>query len=128
MSLVTTYFLASDGNLYEATLRGDNWFLCFDDDDPPELVIKGGEGQSNQRAREIAARLLDIVGINADLLTGPHRSGRIFNGKSARSFAFFLDINEPIPVALLPEGSKPAKPRGDYCVELCGGVWKKPKG
>jgi hypothetical protein len=35
---------AVDGKLYrDPVLRGDGWFLCFDDDDPPELVVKKGQ-------------------------------------------------------------------------------------
>ena len=45
MSLVGTYVRATDGNLYEdPVLRGDGWFVCFDDDDPPELVLDRAKG------------------------------------------------------------------------------------
>lgn len=47
MSLIPTYVRASDGRWYEdPTLaasedwRERKWFLCFDDDDPPELVVR----------------------------------------------------------------------------------------
>lgn len=40
MSLVSTYVRATDGYFYQdPVLSGDGWFVCFDDDDPPELVI-----------------------------------------------------------------------------------------
>lgn len=43
MSLVSTYVRAVDGKLYRnPVIRGDGWFLCFDDDDPPELVVEVG--------------------------------------------------------------------------------------
>jgi hypothetical protein len=48
MSLVATYVLATDGRYYEDPTIYDtehwppNWFLCFDDDDPPELVVRKG--------------------------------------------------------------------------------------
>jgi hypothetical protein len=44
MSLVSTWVRAVDGKLYrDPVFRGDGWFLCFDDDDPPELVVRAGQ-------------------------------------------------------------------------------------
>lgn len=44
MSLVSTYVRAIDGKLYRnPVLRGEGWFLCFDDDEPPELVVLRGQ-------------------------------------------------------------------------------------
>ena len=44
MSLVSTYVRAVDGKLYRnPVLRGKGWFLCFDDDEPPELVVLRGQ-------------------------------------------------------------------------------------
>lgn len=41
MSLVPTFVQCADGNYYkELVYRGKGWFICFDDDDPVELVIK----------------------------------------------------------------------------------------
>jgi hypothetical protein len=43
MSLVSTYVRAADGDLYRNPVLADEtngWYLCFDDDDPPELVWK----------------------------------------------------------------------------------------
>ncbi len=43
MSLVGTYVRAEDGQLYRGpVIYGDGWFVCFDDDDPPELVVFEG--------------------------------------------------------------------------------------
>lgn len=40
MSLVSTYVRAVDGQLYRnPIIYGDGWFVCFDDDDPMELVV-----------------------------------------------------------------------------------------
>ena len=41
MSLVSTWVKAKDGLFYKnPELSDKDWFICFDDDDPPELVIK----------------------------------------------------------------------------------------
>ena len=43
MSLVATYVRAVDGQLYrDPIIYGDGWFLCFDDEDPLELVVFKG--------------------------------------------------------------------------------------
>ena len=44
MSLVSTYVRAVDGKFYRnPVLRGKGWYLCFDDDEPPELVVLRGK-------------------------------------------------------------------------------------
>lgn len=41
MSLVSTYVYATDGKFYKnPVIKGEGWFICFDDDDPPELVVE----------------------------------------------------------------------------------------
>lgn len=43
MSLVSTYVRATDGQFYKnPVIEGDNWFICFDDREPPEMVVKEG--------------------------------------------------------------------------------------
>jgi len=43
MSLVATYVQATDGKFYKgAVIFEEGWFVCFDDDDPPELVVFEG--------------------------------------------------------------------------------------
>src|SRR3954471_8161053 len=41
MSLGSTWVLGDDGLYYQNPVMGEfeNWYICFDDDDPPELVI-----------------------------------------------------------------------------------------
>jgi hypothetical protein len=41
MSLVASYVKANDGLYYEGPWRAEDqsWFICLDDDDPPELVV-----------------------------------------------------------------------------------------
>lgn len=42
MSLVNHHILADDGKWYNSGTLGEAklWYICFDDDDPPELVIR----------------------------------------------------------------------------------------
>ncbi len=39
MSLSATFIKAVDGLYYEGSWSGPGWFICLDDDEPPELVI-----------------------------------------------------------------------------------------
>ncbi|MCK5601730.1 hypothetical protein KAR91_07680, partial [Candidatus Pacearchaeota archaeon] len=45
MSLVSTYVKTTDGKWYQSLVyREEGWFICFDDDDPIELVIRKSSG------------------------------------------------------------------------------------
>jgi hypothetical protein len=45
MSLVSTYVQSQEGNWYKnPVVKGDGWFICWDDDEPIELVVKKGMG------------------------------------------------------------------------------------
>lgn len=96
MSLVPTFVLAQDGKLYEnPVLQGSGWYLCFDDDDPPELVIKVSRGMKRSMYRKLAENTLREAGIQQYArLSFQHVSGRMI-GTAA---SFFLDLKEPIPV------------------------------
>lgn len=40
MSLVSTYVQSTSGKWYKnPVIRGDGWFICWDDDEPIELVV-----------------------------------------------------------------------------------------
>ena len=55
MSLVSTYVRAKDGYFYRnPVIREKDWFICFDDDDPAELVIKK---KSNLRPQDIFKKI-----------------------------------------------------------------------
>lgn len=122
MSLVPTYYLASDGNLYESAPRGLDWFLCFDDEDPPELVMKNpGKRKSADECKVLAYKLMESLGMEADIIAGPQRHGRVFDGKMCKkSISFFLKITKPIPIDLVPLGALPVKNYGGCTIELCG--------
>lgn len=100
MSLCSTWVLARDGNFYQdPVLRGDDWFLCFDDDDPPELVIKCEKEQplkTLQRAKEILKA--HLFGVRYEFLSKrPRWSHRMFP-EFHHAGAIFIKILDPIPV------------------------------
>jgi len=94
MSLGYVWVKAVDGIFYRGLTYHDvngNWFLCFDEDEPPELVIKRTCPTSPED-------ILRELGIVADLRHGPGGS-RIFNDKFVKARAFFLkmDCSKPFP-------------------------------
>lgn len=99
MSLVSTYCLADDGQWYrEPVLRGEDWFICFDDDDPPELVFK-------EHSDINPYTLLHDIGLKASLKGRGNRSGRMF-GKDFEfddAISFWLKIKKPIPAKAITE-------------------------
>ena len=52
MSLVPTWVLCDDRRMYRdavlAAAADGDWFICFDDNDPPELVMQGGSVPSRR--------------------------------------------------------------------------------
>lgn len=88
MSLVPTYVKATDNYFYkDPTLEGKDWFICFDDDDPPELVIA-------VKAKLNPETLLNTLGIKYSNLRKGHVAGRVFGKnwhfKTAQSYFFEL--------------------------------------
>lgn len=105
MSMVPTYVLATDGKFYKNPVLGDTdntWFLCFDDDDPPELVIR----HTNPARPE---EILKAIGVTATVKRSAGGGLRCFSRQSDRNLkmhrarAWFLRIHKPIPVASITE-------------------------
>lgn len=109
------YFLASNGLLYrDPLLRGAGWFVVFDGEDEPELVISkhnDGNPLDATAARLAAVSILEQSGLSA-VISGPPRSmKRAFDaeGTDARdSWCFWLDVEEPIPAELIAEPERAA--------------------
>ncbi len=105
MSLVATYVRAVDGNFYaDPAFRGDGWFVCFDDDDPPEIVIAGAK---RIPAHDKAVQILKQLGIS-NATTFKDKCGRLFGDdvRDACSFTFKLKGRIPVPPNQEPSNIK----------------------
>jgi len=89
MSLVSTYVRAVDGKLYrDPVFRGDFWFLCFDDDDPPELVVKAGHKRPG----------FTWFKCNRYQANNPHRGTRSFGDEWCEALSYLGRLVDRIPV------------------------------
>lgn len=98
MSLVSTYVRADDGKLYRnPTLRGQGWFICFDDDDPVEIVLQLKKGEGKKQAAIRAKEILKELGIRPIDWCESGGGMRIFKGNFRNAYAWFFEINQRIP-------------------------------
>jgi hypothetical protein len=101
MSLCSTFVKAVDGKYYDdPVFRGEGYFVCFDDDDPPEIVI------SLERYRNPdPAVILQAIGIDyaKSSLKIQGRAGRCFTGEkkeTQEAISYFFNLKSPIPVPI----------------------------
>lgn len=132
MSKVPTCILASDGELYRnPIIRGDDWFICFDDDDPPELVLFNPTADwhaDTMRAQKlITGAGLDAAISNTGAIAGRRVLHKTPNGKAiASARSFWLRINSPPNPSLFGPGVKPIQGTPGPCaIEKCGGSLRK---
>lgn len=80
MSLVSTWVLFQDGKFYQnPVLYTEDWFLCFDDEDPPELVIRVEKKKQRKSVYlEMTSEILGKLGVVARVT--------MFRGGSQRCF------------------------------------------
>lgn len=109
MSLTWTTVRCNDGRWYRNPVwrgfhEGMRFFLCFDDDDPPELIVEKDKNYTQVDAI-LKARIIldDVLKIRADINAKSFDSLalRLFT-KSVKdgfkpSFRFFLEILDPPP-------------------------------
>lgn len=93
MSLVSTWVEATDGMFYQnPVICGDGWYVCFDDDDPPELVVK-------KSVKRTPLEILRDAGIPWKSVRPRGFGGkRMFNGKFKEAKACFFELSGPIPI------------------------------
>ena len=97
MSLVSTYVRADDGKMYrELVLEGDGWFICFDDDDPVEIVIANESG-----IKDPVAFLISISIHPREVERGLGGGQRSFGGKFKPAKNWFFNITKRIPAKLI---------------------------
>jgi hypothetical protein len=98
MSLVSSYVYADDGKWYQNPSIGvvGEWFLCFDDDDPDELVIFDRSGMGPQEV---------ILKYNLPFKK-PRRAGRatrcvVGGAGNLPAQYWWVEITGPIPHKLI---------------------------
>ena len=116
MSIVSAYVALSDGTYArDPMIEGEGWFICFDDDDPPEIVIRRAKDlDCNARARE----LLEELGIPHRRLEPQRSRGRRMFGRAfAPAQSLFFELTGPLPHGLtMSHGGVVERPRGDAIV------------
>ncbi len=92
MSLVPTYTLLSNNKWYKNPVLGEHsWFLCFDDDDPIEIVIIEKDFYAGLTPESIIKKL----NIDGWVTSKAMHSQRLFGSKNhfKHSVAFFIVAN-----------------------------------
>lgn len=110
MSLVSTFVVMANGGYYQNPVIYDetgDWFICFDDDEPPEFVIRKTVISTSRkdREREISEKLKEL-GISAKILTSRERGQRNFGAASndpksmhfEKAISAFLKLEKRIPL------------------------------
>lgn len=112
MSLVSTYVKFNDGKYYKnPVIYGDGWYICFDDDEPPELVAE---------TRLNFKKLIDTastIGFDVNKRTRIHKCTRLYPSEYSEfrpSSAIFLSWKGKV------------NPTGHWVKH--DGVFDKPKG
>ncbi len=109
MSLVSTFVRMANDKWYKNPTISDltnNWFLCFDDDDPPELVIYQPQQLSKEKRMERIFEIVDGAKIKARIqVKTVTLSNRLFppnwSGPFKPSVSVFLEITHPIDLTNL---------------------------
>ncbi|HWY36194.1 MAG TPA: hypothetical protein VNX68_16230 [Nitrosopumilaceae archaeon] len=105
MSLVATYVRATDGKFYkDPILSGRGWFICFDDDDPVELVI-------SCRSKKKPEGILEKIGMEHTPLRYRGIAGRMF-GKAIKftdAESWFFEIENRVNPKFITEHDGIAK-------------------
>jgi hypothetical protein len=95
MSLVGTFVKCTDGNWYQGLVyraQDNTWFICFDDDDPPELVAR-------ETCKLTPRQICEKLGLQVKAYNKGSHSDRSFNGRFRPAKSVFLDVvcNKPFP-------------------------------
>jgi hypothetical protein len=114
MSLVSTFVQSQEGNWYKNPIvKGDGWFICWDDDEPIELVMKKGMGL------QIPTILAELKKQGWELAPGGHvqkNAQRIFDDDEFHpAMSVFLKQKRLGPTEKMLEGNErmAKKPEGD---------------
>lgn len=112
MSLVSTYVQAVDGKFYRnPTIREKDWFLCFDDEEPPELVVKDSLLKTKKPWKILNEARIKHKPEGYQPWKGDRSAGRLFGGKFHPGTGFFIEITARIPVPTHHDGIYDEKPK-----------------
>lgn len=110
MSLVSTYVcIGKDKFLQDPVIRFEHGFICFDDDDPPEIVLRESSFASNVIASNYAVGLLGRLSIpfsdrdrsGSKLWKMKHQGARCFERKLLvfhDAISTWFRLKGPIPI------------------------------
>jgi len=104
MSLVSTFVKMSDEKWYKNPCIYDetyDWYLCFDDDDPPELVVYQPQQLTKEKRMARIFEVIDKAKIKARVLVKTvSLSNRLFppnwSGNFKPTASVYLEITHPI--------------------------------
>ncbi len=123
MSIGPTLVRADDDNFYiNAEIEGEDFFLCFDEDDPAELVIKKNERPKDDLLKRVDEVIAEL-NIKATILKENTKEGieshRCFGpeDKMYPAFAVFLDITKPLPHTIITKHDGIYKGKGSGTFE-----------
>jgi hypothetical protein len=108
MSLVPVYVRGSDGLYYKnPVIHGDGWFICFDDADPPEIVIRRKLiKRSGMKSKDYAEQLLQSLNVPFEIRRKGEYAMRVFGGKLYHAQSYFFDLTGPFPSASIQSAGK----------------------
>lgn len=108
MSLCSTYVESQEKHWYQdPVVRGTGWFICWDDDEPIELVIaKGIPFTVDQILKDLKDRGWDLR-----IMHKGHNAQRIFDGDHdfRPASSYFLHQGKRGPTDAILEGNKVLK-------------------
>ena len=110
MSLSYIEVLCADGKTYrDPCWRTSEYFVCYDDNDPVELVIRKTGGLKEKDARTLAEQALNELGFKARIKDNSYfdaawrympenvNQKRITAGSFKKCFRYFIVVLEPPP-------------------------------
>jgi hypothetical protein len=108
VSKTSVFVQAVDGNRYKnPLLYGVNWYVCFDDEDDPEIVIKSTKSSTVASMMRRAKKVLHRSAINGKVISQAKTAHRLFPpmwDKLTPTMSFFLALGGPIPIPETHEG------------------------
>ncbi len=141
MSLVSTYVVMANGACYKNPVLFDetgDWFICFDDEEPPEIVLRQTiiTKSRKSRTRQISEKL-EKLGITAKIIEsrvcGQRNFGHASNDPKKMEFepavSAFLKLKKRIPldhIQYTADSVHIELPSGIECV-ICDPEWEELK-